>query len=65
MKLVIRIKKQNELIFNKGQIRQEKQEAKHHPAQNIKSENGLEVRKHELCYLFPSCMIYGKSHNIS
>lgn len=40
-KLAIRIRKQNELIFHKRHMKQDPQEARCHPAQDIKHEMGL------------------------
>ena len=40
-KLAIRIRKQNELNFHKRHMKQDPQEARCHPAQDIKHEMGL------------------------
>lgn len=71
-KVTIGMRKQNELIFNKEQVRQDDHRAKclvhnvDHSGQDTKSEMGVKSEDLiRLRYLIPSCVAYSKSHNLS
>lgn len=70
-KVTIGMRKQNELIFNKEQVRQDHHGAKclvhnvDHSGQDTKSEMGVKSEDLiRLRYLLPSCVTYSKSHNL-
>lgn len=71
-KVTIGMRKQNECIFNKEQVRQDHHRAKYlvhnvdRSGQDTKSEMGLKSEDLiRLRYVLPSCVTYGKSHNLS